>query len=313
MSRKYRNFHEFGAFRLSPEERQLFKDGKPVPLTPKAIEVLVLLVENSGSIVSKDELMQKVWPDSFVEEGNLAVNISTLRKALGDGSSDQQYIETVPKRGYRFVKEVTQVNEQVSVPVAQPLNQEKTTEAPVMEEVVDLSPAAPTAPDPKTVEPAKVEENRRSSFSLTIVAALAVVLLGVVVLGIWRARSHSNPKKILSVKTLLRLTNNPADDWQPDISPDGSKIVFVSNRDGKGEIYIMDADGSNQRNLTNNPANDDSPAWSPDGSMIAFQSDREGTVCIYIMNADGSNVRRVTTNPGARADWSHDGKRIAFS
>jgi len=86
----------------------------------------------------------------------------------------------------------------------------------------------------------------------------------------------------------------------------GSRIAFESVRDGNGEIYVMDADGSNQTRLTNNPADDGSPAWSPDGSRIAFYSDRDGNYEIYVMDADGSNQTRITNNPAGDAflDWS---------
>jgi eukaryotic-like serine/threonine-protein kinase len=98
--------YEFGNFRCDPRERLLVCDGKPVSLSPKSFEILVVLVQNSGRLLTKDELMQKVWPDSFVEEANLTVNVSALRKVLGETSGGQQYIETVSKLGYRFVAPV---------------------------------------------------------------------------------------------------------------------------------------------------------------------------------------------------------------
>lgn len=93
---------EFGPFRMDPSEETLYRDGKPVALTPKAFETLLTLVRQSGRLVTKAALMEALWPDSFVEEGNLTFNISTLRKAMGEGPG-QRYIETVPRRGYRFV------------------------------------------------------------------------------------------------------------------------------------------------------------------------------------------------------------------
>src|SRR5215471_15506937 len=99
---------EFGSFRLDERERRLLRNGEPIPLTPKAFDTLVLLLENGGHAVKKDALMQRVWPDAFVEEATLAQNIRTLRKALGQSPSGNQYIETVPKHGYRFVGPVTQ-------------------------------------------------------------------------------------------------------------------------------------------------------------------------------------------------------------
>jgi len=101
---------EFGEFRLDTSEHLLVRDGQPVPLTPKAFEMLVLLVAKSGRLVEKDELIKRLWPDSFVEESNLTHNVWTLRKALGDSQNGQRYIETVPKRGYRFTADVRELN-----------------------------------------------------------------------------------------------------------------------------------------------------------------------------------------------------------
>jgi adenylate cyclase len=101
--------YEFGRFRIDASERQLLRDGEVVPLTPKVFDVLVALVQNSGHILSKEEVMKLVWHDTAVEEGNLARNISTLRNALGEKPRECQYIETVPWRGYRFVANVKTV------------------------------------------------------------------------------------------------------------------------------------------------------------------------------------------------------------
>src|SRR5688572_29425595 len=109
MSVQTKQFYEFGPFRLDTARHLLLRDGKVVPLTPKALETLVMLVQNNGRVVQKDELMKEIWPDTFVEEGSLTRNISVLRKVLGEGPSDHQYIQTVPKQGYRFVASVREV------------------------------------------------------------------------------------------------------------------------------------------------------------------------------------------------------------
>jgi len=101
--------YEYGPFLLDLSERLLLRNTKPVPLAPKVFETLVLLVEHSGRILGKDDLMGRLWPDSFVEESSLAQNIFQLRKALGEGKSGRRYIETIPKRGYRFTAEVREV------------------------------------------------------------------------------------------------------------------------------------------------------------------------------------------------------------
>jgi DNA-binding winged helix-turn-helix (wHTH) protein len=100
--------YEFGPFRLDPEERMLMGKGQAVPLTPKGFDLLLALVRNAGHVVGKEELMREIWPDTVVEENNLTVNISALRKVLGEGASDQRYIQTVPRRGYRFAANVRQ-------------------------------------------------------------------------------------------------------------------------------------------------------------------------------------------------------------
>ena len=114
MSRPTKHFYEFGPFHLDAKERVLLHDEAIVPLTPKAFDMLLALVENSGHLLEKNELMQRLWPDSFVEEGSLAQNISLLRKALGE-SEDQKFIETVPRRGYRFVAGVRELEEDANL------------------------------------------------------------------------------------------------------------------------------------------------------------------------------------------------------
>src|SRR3982750_3972029 len=99
--------YDFGRFRLKTAERVLLREGEPVPLTPKVFDILVTLVEHGGPGVAKDDLMKRVWPNTFVEEGNLTQNISLLRKALGESSAGVQFIETVPRRGYRFVADAS--------------------------------------------------------------------------------------------------------------------------------------------------------------------------------------------------------------
>ncbi|HEY2961609.1 MAG TPA: winged helix-turn-helix domain-containing protein [Pyrinomonadaceae bacterium] len=103
--------YEFGRFRLKVAEHILLREGELVPLTPKVFDILLTLVENSGQVVSKDDLMKRVWPNTFVEEGNLTQNISLLRKALGESPGGVQFIETVPRRGYRFVAETGETSE----------------------------------------------------------------------------------------------------------------------------------------------------------------------------------------------------------
>jgi len=108
MSSSLKSCYEFGPFRVNAPERLLLREGRPIPLAPKVFDTLLALLENPGRLLPKDELISRLWPDTFVEEATLARNISDLRKALGESAGEARYIETVPKTGYRFIALITQ-------------------------------------------------------------------------------------------------------------------------------------------------------------------------------------------------------------
>ena len=116
MGEQQARFFEFGPFRLDRARRRLLREGRAVPLTSKVFDTLLALVECGGEVVEKDELMKRVWPDSFVEEGNLTQNISVLRKTLGESPGANRYIVTVPRVGYRFVADVRRIPHEASAP-----------------------------------------------------------------------------------------------------------------------------------------------------------------------------------------------------
>src|SRR5277367_6336153 len=107
-----KELYEFGPFQVDPEKETLVRDGEPVPLTPKTFQILLVLVRHGQAVVTKDDLMKMVWPDTFVEEANLSRNIFMLRKALGETAQDHRYIVTVPGRGYRLAENVHLIPEQ---------------------------------------------------------------------------------------------------------------------------------------------------------------------------------------------------------
>ena len=146
---------------------------------------------------------------------------------------------------------------------------------------------------------------RRRRWPLAAVAA--VILVG----GLLVTPALGIGDRLLA---LIQSKPHPADVQAPAWSPDGRTIVFVSWRDGNGEVYAMDADGSGPRNLTQHPAKDVRPAWSPDGRSIAFVSSRDRQSEIYVMNADGSRKRNLTRDRASddSPTWSPDGRRIAF-
>ena len=182
MSEQTREFYEFGLFRVKSDERVLMRGSDLVSLTPKAFEILLTLLENDGRIVRKDDLMKKVWPNTFVEEGNLTQNISLLRKALGESANGPQYIETVPRRGYRFVAPVTRSNGRNGEPEIQ----------------------TPIIPSPATLAVAGNQELGKRNSKVGIVFALAMALA--IVAGIaylsTRNRAGAAPTAIESIAVL---------------------------------------------------------------------------------------------------------------
>jgi DNA-binding winged helix-turn-helix (wHTH) protein/TolB-like protein/Flp pilus assembly protein TadD len=135
MDKKERRLYEFDQFCLDASQRILLHDRQETPLSPKVFETLLLLVENSGRVLGKEELLQTIWPDSLVEESSLTQNISLLRKALGEGGDGRRFIETVPKRGYRFIAPVRVVNKEPPAGEA-PLELSAATETTIKEENV---------------------------------------------------------------------------------------------------------------------------------------------------------------------------------
>ncbi|MFL6281947.1 MAG: transcriptional regulator, partial [Pyrinomonadaceae bacterium] len=109
---------EFGSFVLNPPERLLLREGRPVEMPPKVFDLLLALVRARGHLLEKEELLRTVWEGSFVEEGNVNRQISTLRRILGDAAGSGGFIETVPKRGYRFIAPVRQIHDGETVPLS---------------------------------------------------------------------------------------------------------------------------------------------------------------------------------------------------
>ncbi|MCA1849770.1 MAG: winged helix-turn-helix domain-containing protein, partial [Acidobacteria bacterium] len=145
MSNQTKRSYEFGPFRLDTEERLLLREGRPVPLTPKAYEMLLALVERSGHIVGKEELLKEVWPEQFVEEGNLTQHVFALRRALGESREGPRYIETVPRRGYRFVAELRRPPGGGAETVERRLGARAFVEEPARGEAIDSLAVLPLA------------------------------------------------------------------------------------------------------------------------------------------------------------------------
>ena len=304
MSNTRRISYDFGSFRLDVAERRLLRDGEPIPLAPKVFDTLLVLVENCGHLLEKDDLMTRLWPDTIVEEATLARNISDLRKALGE-NSQHKYIETVPKRGYRFVAPVSRSSDDALIV-------ERHTRSRIITEE-DQTQISQSMPD-SGGEPGPLllpSDNKARSRT----AVIAVLSLGVVVLltSLWfllaRSRQTNSPAVPLKTATFSQLTDQPGPEYFPSLSPDGKSLVYASRISGNWDIYLQRVGGRNPIDLTRDSQGDDTqPAFSPDGERIAFRSEREGGG-IFLMGATGESIIRVS-DFGYSPSWTSGGEQI---
>lgn len=190
-----KDIYQFGDFRLDVSKRLLAKAGKPVALTPKALEVLIILVKNRGQLVEKEELMRLVWSGTFVEENNLAFNVSTLRKLLADDFASPRFIETVPKRGYRFIAEATPIVVPAISETRSGLHQDP-------EEVAVNAAAAAAGP----------AESKRAYFLIALTMAAAFAAAGAVFLHYFRATPKLSNRDTLLVADFENKTQDPVFD-----------------------------------------------------------------------------------------------------
>jgi TolB-like protein/DNA-binding winged helix-turn-helix (wHTH) protein/Tfp pilus assembly protein PilF len=194
---------EFGSFRLNPAERLLLRGQTQVHLPPKAFDALVLLVENRGHLLGKDELLRKVWPDTFVEESNLAQHISVLRKALQDREDGSRYIETVPTHGYRFIAEVREIS----------------CIAPGSNILPGPTPSQPSLAVPGSGVPESIRPRHRFQRPTFAIAALALLLAVLISTPpVWMRLRSARPEPIrsLAVLPVQNLSADPAQEYFAD-------------------------------------------------------------------------------------------------
>jgi DNA-binding winged helix-turn-helix (wHTH) protein/tetratricopeptide (TPR) repeat protein/TolB-like protein len=177
--RAEKRIYEFDGFRVDPVRRRLLKGGEAVPLTPKAFSILLVLLENRGEVMEKEELIRRVWPDTFVTEANLTQNVSSLRKALGERANDHRYVVTVPGRGYSFVAEILELPREATGEITIP-----PPEAPSPAEIAPPPPASLPEPTPlaATAPPARPTGRRRFLAAGLLLAFLLALGVGGTVL-----------------------------------------------------------------------------------------------------------------------------------
>jgi TolB-like protein/DNA-binding winged helix-turn-helix (wHTH) protein/Flp pilus assembly protein TadD len=232
MMRQAKHFYEFGSFRIDRAERLLLRDSQVVPLTPKVFDTLLVLVENSGHILTKDEVMKMVWPETVVEEANLSKNISTLRKALGESTGQYQYIETIPWRGYRFVASVREVGLESGDLVVE----ERTRSRVFIEQEQEANPlAVPASLESASIERAfasgsEAKSRSKKSTNRTVLSVCAVLALVVsaIVLALISNKNQPRTGPVITSLAVLPLENLSGDPSQ-EYFADGMTEALIGN------------------------------------------------------------------------------------
>jgi Tol biopolymer transport system component/DNA-binding winged helix-turn-helix (wHTH) protein len=319
--------YEFAPFLLDAGERLLFRAGEVIPLRPKVFNLLLVLVENSGHILSKDELMNMVWPDAAVEEGSLARNISTLRKALGESSDECRFIETIPWRGYRFVATVRRLEHGGDGLVLE----EYSAARIVISE--DDENGAGVRTDQQPIEQSLRQETPAKSIArwkprtaiLITCLALAGLLLALALnlaINTWR-RFGSNPSQLTDTKPqlntnpqLMRFTETGNIAFG-SISPDGKFAAYVSfEKDGEAIWIKQVASGSS---LCVVPAAPNLSYWgltfSPDSNFLYYVVEDKAHPSrgvLYRLPAVGGTAEKLLTHIATHPSFSPDGRQMVF-
>ncbi len=296
------DIYEFDDVSFDTASLRLSKGGVPVELEPKAVDVLRLLIAHRDRLVTKEELLDAVWADTFVTPNVLTRVVAQLRKGLGDDARESRYIETVTKRGYRFIAPVT----------ARPADVSRSA---VVAPLVEDSPQPVPELAGGASEPAPVASPRSRSTTRAYLGAALVALVVVGALAAWFLRPRAAtavPAEGSAMPAVRRLLGSVTGSFiQPTLSPDGHRIAYVSDKTGRLEIYVNTIDtGGRELAVTNDGAQNDQPHWSPDGQWIAYHSRVKGGV--WVVPAAGGVPRQVVEF-GAQPAWSPDSQWVAFS
>ncbi len=278
------NRFRFADVELDLDRFAVTRAGRRLTLEPKAVDVLRFFVERPGRLVTRDELLDGVWPGVAVTPNALTRVVAQLRRELGDDATEARYIETVPTRGYRFIA--------------------------ALESIAPPAPPAPTTPADVPPTPPALDAPPAPAAPRRVLAGWAIAAAGVV-LAIVAATWHPGrgASAAMPEGELVPVTGESGSIHAATFSPDGRWLALVSDRTGDFEIYLRDLDQPTSRPVTADGMRNVHPAWSPDSRRLVYHSSLHHG--IWVTSIDGGPARQVAAF-GSRPAWSPDGRWIAF-
>jgi Tol biopolymer transport system component/DNA-binding winged helix-turn-helix (wHTH) protein len=304
-----RQIYAFDSYRLDPANCRLWHGNVLVALPPKAFDLLYVLVQHAGDLIEKKALLRAVWPDTFVEEGNLSVYISALRKTFSKESPDVEFIETIPKRGYRFTVPITQWTAANDLSLQVEHHDDTLIEERVASpEEVGAAPIA-----------IQIPRSVATQFLWVMLILAAAVIIAVTMAT--RRGTHSLEKSAQVATDSRPLTSVPGVFSWPTFSPDGNRLAYAwrAGADSSRNIYLQNVNSDERDRLSTGSGDSFSPAWSPRGDEVAFLHSSDASKLLDIdvaaVQMPHSQRRLGTINdigsafhdPPALA-WSHNGE-----
>jgi DNA-binding winged helix-turn-helix (wHTH) protein len=296
----------FGVFEADVAAGELRKSGARIHLTGQPFQVLVLLLERDGGIVTREELRRVLWNDGTVVDFDRCLNtvINKLRETLGDSAETPRFVETIPRRGYRFLLPVQREVPEPPEPLPEPETPVTTVE----------TPAAPI--------PADRSPRRQRWMIAASIGTAGAVAVGALALGWFRPAPAVNPSF-----ALVPLTQFAGSEITPSLSPDGQQVAFAWNGESQGDLnlYVCAVGSDEPLRITNTPNSDFSPTYSPQGDQIAFYRRSGDSAAIHLVSPRGGTPIQLMglhfgppdplTMPNSSSEqlsWSPDGKYLAF-
>lgn len=305
-----KHLYVFGAFKLDPQQKILLRDEERIPLHPKTFATLLALLECNGEVISKDDLMAKVWPDAFVEESNLTKNISNLRKALSNGHDHSDYIETIPTIGYRFT---TVVRQATDIARTQPLVSTKHLSADTKGEelvtAITIDKNLPQSAQLKTVSSRK----NISIFKLLIATSVLLIIF-IVMFTLQVKRQANKPENSITELQINRLTSTN-DAFEAAISPNGKFATYILGNTSLPSIWLKDLITKKETQLVAPTLTQfRGIVFSHDGNFIYYSQrlQHDSVFELYQLPITGGLPVKLLSGVDSAVSFSPNGKQFTF-